>query len=107
MSLPRPSSPCSTTPARAREIGLAGQHYIAGVCGPELSRCQVEDAFSTAQELSGAATVLRRAPHMEPRQVRGPTTSLLAVLGPNHLFRRHMKARLRTLRNQLLPDASG
>src|SRR5208337_3146705 len=40
-------------PVRAREIGLAGQRYIAGVCGPEVVSRLAEEALSTARFCPG------------------------------------------------------
>jgi O-antigen biosynthesis protein len=93
-------------PVRAREIGLSGQRYIAGVCGPEVVSRLAEEALSTAR--------------LCPRHI-GPANSrtwdrarfealrlfCLPYWGPKHLFRRHMKARIRTLRDQLLARPTG
>ena len=93
-------------PVRAREIGLAGQHYIAGVCGPEVVSRLVEDALSTARICPGRT--LPAAPRAWNR-ARFEVLRLLCLpyWGPNQLFRRHMKARLRTLRDQVLPRRLG
>jgi len=87
-------------PVRAREVGLAGQRYVAGVCGPDVVACLAEDALS-------AARVGPREPGPAGsrtwNRVRFEALRLLCLpyWGPRQLFRRHLKARLRTLRDWL------
>lgn len=88
-------------PVRAREVGLAGQRYVAGVCSPDVVARLAEDALS-------AARVGPREPGPARSRtwdrVRFEALRLLCLpdWGPRHLFRQHLKARLRTLRDRLV-----
>jgi glycosyltransferase involved in cell wall biosynthesis len=90
-----------SNPARAQQLGLAGQRYIAGLCSPQVVAEAVEVALAIA--MSRPVSGERTAWHIW-RRFRFESLRLICFpyWGPRQGFRRYLKTPLCRLRNRFL-----